>query len=180
VIRSITRSAVVLLGAVALVGGLVGQGRAGADPARSTSQVSDYRAYDHGGDHGDDDGHYGRYCSCRYRGYSDDGYRTYDSDGRYGRGCYRGYSEDDRRAYYYDGYRGRYNRCGYDYYDDGYYGRYHYGDRDHDGDGGRDFPDRGDHGGGDHDGGGDHGGGDHGGGDHGGGDHGGGDHGGDN
>lgn len=129
VIRSIVRSAVVLVGAVTLVGGLVGQGRAAADggvsPGASTIQVAgnDFETYDD-----DDDGH------RRYRCY--DGYSSYD-DGGYYRSYDYGYDDYG----YYDSYDHRYrDRCRR-YYDDH---RYYYDRGDHDGDhdGDRDFPDR--------------------------------------
>jgi hypothetical protein len=130
VIRYIVRSAIVLLGTVALVGGLVGQGRAAADGGGPTSAPAirvaggDFETYDH-----DDDGHRRYRCYDRY---SYDGY-GYD-------GYYRSYDDGYYRSYDDDGYDGRYrDRCRR--YDDRYYDdRYDRHRGDHDGD--RDFPDR--------------------------------------
>ena len=139
-IRSLTRSAVVLLGAVALVGGLAGQVPAAAtDQTTPVVQTAAFQPYDHGGHHGDSDKdgcaddherkfRGGEYCDdntgyyCSY-GYDDDYYYAYDH-GR--RGCC---GRDYRR----------HDRCRDYYYDDYYYDRYYYYDRDrdhdHDGDG---------------------------------------------
>jgi hypothetical protein len=127
VIRSIVRSAVVLLGAVALVGGLVGQGRAVADEGGPTS-ADVIRVAGNDFDTYDDDGHR-RYDCYRGYGYSDDYY-------------YDGYYSDGHHYGYYYPYDHRYrDRCRrYHDDDDRYY--YHRGDHDGDHDGDRDFPDR--------------------------------------
>ena len=137
-IRSIVRSAVVLLGAVALVGGLVGQGRAAADEGGPASAPTSWAASSGFETYDDDDGgrrryrcydgyHDSYYGYGYYRSYDDDGYyRSYDDDG-----YYRSYDDDGDR------YR---DRCRRHYHDDRYY--YDRGDHDGDHDGDRDFPDR--------------------------------------
>ena len=126
-IRSIVRSAAVLLGAVALVGGLAGQVPAAA---ADETQARSYETYNRGYDDRCPDHHEREFrggTTCDYNGHGRYGYCSYGDDGYYA------YDHGHRRHGYRHGYRG----CRGYYDDDYYYGRYHYGHRgDHDGDNG--------------------------------------------